>query len=118
MEKSELRRYREKLLALRERVEADFEGLRVALGRAGHPVGEVHIPTHAADHDSEGLDVEIAMEETEASIAAAIEQALERMETGMFGICDDCGKLIPPERLHVMPYAPCCVECAREREKG
>jgi len=118
MEKPEMRRYHAKLLTLRQRVEEDFEGLRVALGREGHPVGEVHSPTHAADHDSEGLDVVIAMEETEASIAAAIEEALLRMEAGTYGLCDECGGVIPKERLHAMPYAPRCIGCARAREEG
>jgi RNA polymerase-binding transcription factor DksA len=118
MHESELRRYHENLLALRRRVEEDFEGLRLSLGREGTEIGNVDVPSHNADHDTEGLGPELAMETTEASIAAAIEAALERIEAGTFGRCEDCGQPIPKRRLDAAPYAAVCIACARVRETG
>lgn len=34
-----------------------------------------------------------------------------------FGICEECGKPIPEERLTIVPEATCCVPCQRELEK-
>ncbi|MBU2673554.1 MULTISPECIES: TraR/DksA C4-type zinc finger protein [Hafnia] len=30
--------------------------------------------------------------------------------------CDDCGVVIPPQRLAVVPYTTCCVDCQNIRE--
>ncbi|MFH1350450.1 MAG: TraR/DksA family transcriptional regulator [Pseudomonadota bacterium] len=37
---------------------------------------------------------------------------------GEFGICEECGKQIPKERLLIMPEATLCVPCQREIEKS
>ncbi len=43
---------------------------------------------------------------------AAIERALERMESGLFGICESCGGKIPAARLAAVPHAVNCAGCA------
>ena len=47
----------------------------------------------------------------------AIELALERIEDGTYGQCDECGIKIPKARLNALPYAPTCVKCAEELER-
>ncbi|MCC2617138.1 TraR/DksA C4-type zinc finger protein [Aestuariibacter halophilus] len=42
----------------------------------------------------------------------AINQALQRIERGEFGICEDCGKDISPARLNIVPTAQQCRDCA------
>lgn len=42
----------------------------------------------------------------------AILAALERMDDGEFGYCEDCGEFIGTGRLHVDPCVPRCVSCA------
>lgn len=39
--------------------------------------------------------------------------ALERLEEGEFGFCDECGEVIAEGRLRLDPAALKCVECAR-----
>ncbi len=46
-----------------------------------------------------------------------VEIALERMESGLYGICVDCGTQIDPARLEVSPSAATCIDCQRKREK-
>jgi DnaK suppressor protein len=41
-----------------------------------------------------------------------IECALERLEAGTYGICDDCGVPIDEERLRLSPDAATCRHCA------
>lgn len=41
-----------------------------------------------------------------------LERALERAESGDFGMCLACGKEIPAGRLNIMPYTTRCVQCA------
>ena len=47
----------------------------------------------------------------------AIDEALERIEDGSYGICEECGKKIAPNRLKVMPFADLCVPCKSNMEK-
>ena len=46
----------------------------------------------------------------------AIDEALERIEGGSYGICEECGKKIAPNRLKVMPFADLCVPCKSNME--
>jgi len=41
-----------------------------------------------------------------------VDEALERMDAGTYGICVDCGTTIPPDRLEVRPLSVRCVACA------
>jgi DnaK suppressor protein len=41
-----------------------------------------------------------------------IDEALERIEQGSYGVCVDCGKQIAPDRLQVRPLSIRCVDCA------
>lgn len=40
-----------------------------------------------------------------------VKKALERIENGEYGICQECGREIPMERLKAIPYTSYCVEC-------
>ena len=46
-----------------------------------------------------------------------IDEALERIEDKTYGICEECGKRITPNRLKIMPFARLCVQCKSESEK-
>lgn len=43
-----------------------------------------------------------------------IDNALQRIDLGSYGVCATCGEPIPDARLEVMPYAVKCVNCAEE----
>lgn len=46
-----------------------------------------------------------------------IEEALERIEDGSFGTCEQCEAKIPKGRLKVMPFSTTCVACKSKQEK-
>ena len=46
-----------------------------------------------------------------------IDEALERIEKGEYGVCDECGGEIPRKRLEVQPYSLHCVDCQDKMEK-
>ncbi len=46
-----------------------------------------------------------------------IESALDRMNRGIYGICENCEESISLERLKSLPYARFCVDCQAERER-
>jgi RNA polymerase-binding protein DksA len=49
--------------------------------------------------------------ETAQSIRV-IQSALERIESGTYGVCDSCGEDIGRARLEAVPEATRCVDCA------
>jgi DnaK suppressor protein len=46
-----------------------------------------------------------------------VEDALDRLEEGTYGICEECGAVINLERLKVLPFTTYCVQCQERREK-
>jgi RNA polymerase-binding transcription factor DksA len=42
-----------------------------------------------------------------------IDAALQRIESGTYGICEGCGKPIPAQRLSALPWARYCIEDQR-----
>lgn len=60
---------------------------------------------------------EFAMNEHETAELGDIQAALERIESGRYGICIDCGQTIPAARLHAYPTAKRCIGCQTLKEK-
>jgi RNA polymerase-binding transcription factor DksA len=73
---------------------------------------------HEADQGTETYEQEL--DETRVAILqqerSLVQQALQRLAEGKYGICVDCGKEIPAERLKAMPEAIRCVEDQRRFE--
>jgi DnaK suppressor protein len=47
-----------------------------------------------------------------------VEHALERLEEGTYGACDECGLEIGEKRLKAMPFARYCVDCQEDKERS
>ena len=47
----------------------------------------------------------------------AIETALERIDDGEYGICEECEEEIAQARLGALPFSRLCVACQEDREK-
>lgn len=117
--KPDLSYYHRKLLALRERVAQNMQGLADETKPAPAGDGNLSGPIDdLADVSARKVDEALTLElaATEAQLAEAIEAALDRMEHGVFGLCESCGKSIARERLNAVPYAANCIRCARERQ--
>ena len=46
-----------------------------------------------------------------------IKQAIVRIDKGQYGVCENCGEPINPERLKALPFSGLCIECARMNER-
>lgn len=71
---------------------------------------------HPSDVATELDDMEkaVAINKNEVSIIRKIDNALDNIENGTFGICKRCNKDINESRLEVVPYADYCVKCQNE----
>ena len=72
-----------------------------------------------ADLASDAYDKDLAnsISETERSRLRAVEQALERVSQGTYGVCQTCAKPIPLARLKTLPFARLCVSCQSDEER-
>ncbi|HXW56184.1 MAG TPA: TraR/DksA C4-type zinc finger protein [Candidatus Cybelea sp.] len=57
-------------------------------------------------------DLAVATIERERRELAEIEAALERMTRGEYGLCETCQNPIREARLHALPWARFCIQCA------
>ena len=53
-----------------------------------------------------------------AGTIAEVDRALEKLDEGTYGSCDDCGRPIGSERLQAVPWAGLCVKCAEARSRA
>jgi DnaK suppressor protein len=77
---------------------------------------ESRVPGEHDREPSETVDKEVRLEQNEQALHAEVVAALDRIEKGTFGRCEDCAAAIPEERLDVVPYARWCVRCEQKHE--
>ncbi|PLS14963.1 molecular chaperone DnaK [Bacillus sp. M6-12] len=81
-------------------------------------VGELtSLDNHPADLGTEltEREIDLALNNHAESGLAKVHLALEAIEEGTYGICRECGKEIPFERLEIIPTALHCVDHTPER---
>lgn len=119
MKKTEAKPYREQLLQLRARMRGDVSALAdAALHKTrSESSGDLSsMPIHMADVGTDNFEQEFALSlmEHEGDTLGKIEQALTRIEEGVYGVCVECQGKIPKTRLSVLPYTAYCVKCAEK----
>jgi DnaK suppressor protein len=77
---------------------------------------------HLADMEdlaSETLDESTAYHiiELEQAELSQIDRALQLIEEGEYGKCEECGQVINLERLRALPFATLCIDCKKEAER-
>jgi DnaK suppressor protein len=105
--------------ALKLRLEEERARLRAQIdtvaGRPAEfrPTVESYYGNHLADAGTDTFEEEkaLALEAHLAGLLNQVDEALRRFEQGTYGICEECGQPIPPERLEALPYATTCLKC-------
>jgi DnaK suppressor protein len=84
---------------------------------------EASTPVPAADEPEGDLmeranadaDLQIRLHATDVRLLKAIEDALARMRTGNFGVCEACKQQISKARLEGVPWTHLCRKCKEQR---
>jgi DnaK suppressor protein len=120
--KMDLKAFKERLVALRARLRGDMSQMANAtLKKKSEGNGDLSsMPIHMADIGSDNFEQEftLSLMQSEEGVLERIEAALERIEDGHYGECEECGTKIPKTRLNAIPYATMCVKCASQSETG
>lgn len=107
--KSDLLRRRRTILETARRAQNELEALR---GAERDPEFEEGAQS---EHEQYTLSL---LGEAQRRQVAMIDAALARIDGGEYGVCADCESDIDPKRLHALPFALLCTECATRRERG
>jgi DnaK suppressor protein len=113
MKKAELKGFKEQLLALRARLRGDITQMAdAALNKNGSRASTM--PIHMADIGSDASEQEftLSLMENDEGTLGAIELALEKIEEGTYGCCEECEGEIAKQRLQAIPYTVHCIRCA------
>jgi YteA family regulatory protein len=73
---------------------------------------------HPGDLGSETFErqKDLALWNNTREIRQRVDEALDHLDKGLYGICEDCGREIPEERLEAIPYTTLCVACQFNEE--
>jgi DnaK suppressor protein len=72
-------------------------------------------PTDRASLESD-RNFQLRIRDRERKLIQKIREAIERIDAGTFGICDECGEEIQMERLLARPVTTYCVDCKQRLE--
>jgi len=73
-------------------------------------------PTDRASAESD-RSFELRIRDRERKLLNKIKEAIERIDNGSYGICDDCGDDIAKERLEARPVTTFCIDCKTRQEQ-
>lgn len=62
------------------------------------------------------IELQKKLSERNSNKLSKIDSALERMDSKIYGLCEDCGEQISEKRLMLNPYFLTCIGCAEDRE--
>ncbi len=93
------------------------------LRRAGDTVNDMTDPSDAHFPDPSDRatletdrNFELRIRDREHKLIKKIKKALERIEEGTFGICEECGEKISSQRLEARPVTTLCIDCKIKQE--
>ncbi len=114
MRKRDLDKFRKLLTAQRELL---IENARRALA------GDIHLdPDDFPDEmDAASSEINLAflgrLRERERGLITKIDQALAKIDSNEFGLCENCGEEVGIKRLEARPVAELCIDCKSEQER-
>ena len=118
--RGEKKRHYEALMNLRDQIIEQFRFHSDEALSTNDNAGEKNgMSTHMADLGSDNFlhDMELSMLTNEGEVLEMIDEAVQRLISGDYGKCMDCGCEIGSKRLDAKPYAIFCVKCKSVREK-
>lgn len=115
LSKKDLASFRELLMQKRSELKGDVESLKADAKNIGASISYEHM----ADTGSDNYEQEftLGLVESERQMLHEIDDALVRIEKGIYGVCMVTGEPINRARLEAKPWAKYCIEVAREKER-
>jgi DnaK suppressor protein len=115
-------------MEISERLRQELQDATTRLRRLAADIAAEEIKGHTAGSESvtdvvdaaQGAadrDMHFATRSLLQARAKRLASALARLDSGRYGVCDECGEDIAPARLAAMPEVTACVRCQERRER-
>jgi len=114
MRKNMLKNAKQKLLEMKKQSLREI-GDELRQGREGSK--ENGMDTYDLASEERDREINLILTDRERGKLMAIDDALQRIEEGSYGICESCEGEIAPARLDALPFTRLCVSCQSERER-
>ncbi|HJL87100.1 MAG: TraR/DksA C4-type zinc finger protein [SAR324 cluster bacterium] len=101
------------LLEEKEKIGVEIKSKQLNLSDIERDVGD-EVDNSMVEQERE---LNLLLQDREKQHLEAIEEALQRIETGEYGFCDECGDQIDQKRLMVIPLAQLCIACQQNEER-
>ncbi|MEU6314303.1 TraR/DksA family transcriptional regulator [Streptomyces sp. NPDC047014] len=102
------------LLRLRAELDASEVAISGLMRDSGDGAGDDQADTGTKNITRES---ELALAANATSMLEQTERALERLEAGTYGLCENCGRPIGKARMQAFPRATLCVDCKQKQER-
>ncbi|MEV0015968.1 TraR/DksA family transcriptional regulator [Streptomyces tendae] len=99
---------------LRTEIDTSERSLQGMMRDSGDGAGDDEADTGSKNITREH---ELALAATAREVLTQTERALDRLDAGTYGLCENCGKPIGKARMQAFPRATLCVECKQKQER-
>ena len=116
---TEERRHADLKHMLEQRRQAILNGVVQGVREASGETSRAHADVRDTGDEGEAMlqdAIRFALIGMKAEMITRIDRALERLDEGNYGTCDDCGNDIAESRLRALPFAERCRRCEERRE--
>lgn len=120
MDKEKLAQLKHSLLAQKKQLEGDLSNIAVKDKNLedDYDAKYKNLDSEPMDHSTEALEVSnyqdnLSLEANLELQLRDVNDALEKMEKGVYGKCEKCKSEIKVERLEAIPHAKLCLDCTK-----
>jgi len=113
MKKSDLKKFKELLLERRQAITQTTETIseQSVVFDPDDLADEVDLATSETDQA-----VNLKLRDRERILVKKIDKAIQKIENGDYGECEECGEQIGLKRLEARPVTDLCIKCKEEQE--
>jgi DnaK suppressor protein len=109
-----LAKARERLLEMKNRLLGEIDS-ELRAEREGNK--DEGMDTYDLASEERDREINFILSDRERVKLKQIDDALERLDDGSYGICESCGLEIAEERLEAMPFSRLCRDCQENQER-
>jgi len=108
-EKNTLERELQKIATKNDKIPGDWKS-KFPFGNSDSGSGSLERQADEVEEYTTRLPIEYNLE----SKLQDVNHALNKIKKGTYGLCDNCKKAIPVERLQIYPAARLCLDCQKK----
>jgi len=105
---------RENLLAMKQKLLSEIDS-ELRAEREGNK--DEGMDTYDLASEERDREINFILSDRERVKLQQIDDALERIDDGNYGVCESCGLEIGEERLTAMPFSRLCRDCQQDQER-